>query len=105
MFLEENQLYTFFAVVDQGKGKDGKRVESNGEVFAILVGTLDHRFVLTVHEIHHHRLVPFQVCFPTLLGNHVVRSPVVILSLCVRFVDNSVEIFVQPVQQISDQLA
>jgi hypothetical protein len=104
MLLEEDQLYTFFAVVDEGKRADGERVEGDREILAVLVGTLHHRFVLAVHQIYHNGLVPLEIGLPTFLGDDIVRSTIIILSLCVRFVDNPVQILMQTIKQISNQL-
>ena len=59
-------------------------------MFAILTRTLHDRFVLSVHEVNHDGLISLEVGFPALLGNHVVRSTVIIFGLGVRFINDSI---------------
>ena len=74
-------------------------------MFALLVWALNDRFVLAVHEVNDDRLVAFEISFPTLLSNQFVRSTVVVLVLGVGLVDHSIEVFVEPVQQVGHQLS
>ena len=74
-------------------------------MFAVFVRALNHRFVLTIHQIYNNWLISFQINLPTFLGYHVVRTTIIIWSWCVWFINNSVQIFMKTIQQICDQLS
>ena len=74
-------------------------------MLTFLIRTLNHRFILTIHEINNDRFISFQVSLPTLFGNNVVRTSIIIFSLSIWFVDNSVQIFMKSIKKISDQFS
>lgn len=104
MLSKHNQIDMFTTVINQRKAAYRKRIECDWQKFAGLIGTLDDWLELAIHQVHYDGLIAFEVSLPTLLGNDVVRSTIVVRNFSVRFIYNSVEILMQSIKQIGNEL-
>ena len=103
MLFKCNKLQRFTGIIHKRQGAVRKRVKGDREKLATLVGALDDGFELSIHEVHYHRLVPLQVRLPTLLGDQMVRTAIVVLSIGVGLLDDPVEVLMKTVKQVSDE--
>lgn len=102
MILDIDNLEILFIVVNERQWKHEERIKLDR--FVLTLGTIHNRLILTIQIIYNNWLVSLQKGFPSLLGNNLIGSTIIVFYLYIWLLFNSVEIFMQAVKQIVDEL-
>jgi hypothetical protein len=102
MILDIDNFDILFIVVNERKWKHEERIKLDR--FVLTLGTIHNRLILTIQIIYNNWLVSLQKGLPSLLGNNLIGSTIIVFYLNVRFLFHSVKIFMQTIKQIANEL-
>lgn len=103
MVFQVKNLQLFQVVIDDRQSADQKWIELHRLKLALR--TVDYWLKLTEHQIDDYWRVSHEVSFPGFFSHNKIRPSVVVFSLSVGFFFDSVEIFMNTVEQIWNKLS